>query len=258
MNLEQARQRVRALRDEIEYHNYRYYVLDDPVISDAEYDRLMRELQALEREFPELVTPDSPTQRVGGAPRPGFSTVRHFTPMLSLANAFDEEDLLEFDRRVRELVGGGPVEYVVEPKVDGLAVSLYYEDGLLVWGATRGDGEVGEDITPNLKTIRSIPLRLRTADARRVEVRGEAYMPKAAFAELNAAREEAGEPAFANPRNAAAGSLRQLDPRVTASRHLNIWVYGVGLVEGPALSSHAEALAWLREAGFRVNPGYRT
>jgi DNA ligase (NAD+) len=258
VNLEEARLRVRALREQIEYHNYRYYVLDEPVISDAEYDRLMRELQTLEREFPELVTPDSPTQRVGGEPRPGFATVRHFTPMLSLANAFDEESLRDFDRRVRELVGGESVEYVVEPKIDGLAVSLYYENGLLVWGATRGDGEVGEDITPNLKTIRSIPLRLRTPNVTRVEVRGEAYMPKAAFAELNAAREEAGEPPFANPRNAAAGSLRQLDPRVTASRQLNIYVYGLGLVEGGrAPATHAEALAWLREAGFRVNPGHR-
>ncbi len=257
MDLEEARLKARALREQIEYHNYRYYVLDDPVISDAEYDRLMRELQTLEREFPELITPDSPTQRVGGEPRPGFTTVRHFTPMLSLANAFDEESLREFDRRVRELVGGEPVEYVVEPKIDGLAVSLYYENGLLVWGATRGDGEVGEDITPNLKTIRSIPLRLRASGVRRVEVRGEAYMPKAAFAELNAAREEAGEPAFANPRNAAAGSLRQLDPRVTAARQLNIYVYGLGLVEGPVLATHADALAWLREAGFRVNPGHR-
>lgn len=257
MDLEEARLKARALREKIEYHNYRYYVLDDPVISDAEYDRLMRELQTLEREFPELITPDSPTQRVGGEPRPGFTTVRHFTPMLSLANAFDEESLRDFDRRVRELVGGEPVEYVVEPKIDGLAVSLYYENGLLVWGATRGDGEVGEDITPNLKTIRSIPLRLRASGVRRVEVRGEAYMPKAAFAELNAAREEAGEPAFANPRNAAAGSLRQLDPRVTAARQLNIYVYGLGLVEGPVPATHADALAWLREAGFRVNPGHR-
>lgn len=255
-DLERARERVEALRKEIEKHNYHYYVLDDPLISDAQFDKLMRELEMLEKQYPSLVTPYSPTQRVGGRPREGFTTVRHLTPMLSLANAFDDGDLRDFDRRVRQSLPGETVRYVVEPKIDGLAVSLYYEDGLLVRGATRGDGETGEDITENLKTIKSVPLRLRRT-VPRLEVRGEAYMSKEAFSRLNEAREEDGEPVFANPRNAAAGTLRQLDPRVTASRRLGLFVYGIGFSEGVAPAEHAEVLELLKELGFKVNPEYK-
>ncbi|NHM28288.1 NAD-dependent DNA ligase LigA [Desulfofundulus sp. TPOSR] len=254
--LERARQRIEELRREIEYHNYRYYVLDDPVISDERYDALMRELIKLESKYPSLVTPDSPSQRVGGQPREGFATVRHRIPMLSLANAFDEGELRDFDRRVRSALPGEPVEYVVELKIDGLAVSLRYENGLLVTGATRGDGETGEDITANLKTIRAVPLRL-LRPVPLLEVRGEVYMSKEAFMRLNETREEAGEPLFANPRNAAAGSLRQLDPAVTASRQLSIFVYGTGEIEGVSVNTHAETLALLKELGFPVNPHHR-
>jgi DNA ligase (NAD+) len=254
---EEARRRIEELRREIEYHNYRYYVLDAPVISDAEFDRLVAELVALEQAFPEFITPNSPTQRVGGAPREGFATVRHRLPMLSLANAFEPGELRDFDRRVRAALPGEQVAYVVEPKIDGLAVSLTYENGEFVQGATRGDGETGEDITPNLRTVRSLPLRLLKDAPPLVEVRGEAYMPKEAFAQLNERREEAGEPPFANPRNAAAGSLRQLDPRVTAHRKLDIFVYGLGYSEGLALTSHHAVLEWLAAQGFKVNPHYR-
>lgn len=250
--LEKAKQRIEELRREIEYHNYRYYVLDDPEISDERYDALMRELLKLESQYPSLVTPDSPSQRVGGRPREGFATVRHRVPMLSLANAFGEDELRDFDRRVRSLLGGEKVEYVAELKIDGLAVSLRYENGLLVTGATRGDGETGEDITANLKTVRAIPLRLRRSIPL-LEVRGEAYMPKEAFLRLNEAREEAGEPLFANPRNAAAGSLRQLDPAVTASRQLSFFAYGIGESEGLEVRTHTETLTLLRELGIPVN-----
>ncbi|WP_027717819.1 NAD-dependent DNA ligase LigA [Desulfovirgula thermocuniculi] len=251
-DLEKVKQRLEELRREIEYHNYRYYVLDDPEISDERYDALMRELLKLESQYPSLVTPDSPSQRVGGRPREGFATVRHRVPMLSLSNAFGEEELRDFDRRVRTLLGGEKVEYVAELKIDGLAVSLRYENGLLVTGATRGDGETGEDITANLKTVRAVPLRLRR-EVPLLEVRGEAYMPKEAFLRLNEAREEAGEPLFANPRNAAAGSLRQLDPAVTASRQLSFFAYGIGESEGFAARTHAETLTALRELGIPVN-----
>ncbi|RJQ28601.1 MAG: NAD-dependent DNA ligase LigA [Peptococcaceae bacterium] len=258
---DRTRQRVEELRREIEEHDYRYYVLDAPVISDDRYDRLMRELKQLEQQRPELVTPSSPTQRVGGKPREGFATVRHRVSMLSLANVFAEGELKDFDRRVRSALPGEAVEYVVEPKIDGLAVSLLYEDGRFIRGATRGDGETGEDISENLKTIRSVPLRLRRPVSGPIpgalEIRGEAYMPKEAFAGLNEAREEAGEPLFANPRNAAAGSLRQLDPRVTAGRKLDIYVYGIGYSEGPVPESHAGMLSLLRELGFRINPHYQ-
>ena len=253
--LEQARGQAEALRKEIEIHNHRYYVLDEPSISDASYDRLMRELEKLEEQFPSLVTPYSPTQRVGGRPREGFSTVRHLTPMISLANAFDEGELRDFDRRVRQALPGEAVRYVVEPKIDGLAVSLYYENGVLVRGATRGDGETGEEITENLKTIRSVPLRLhRTLPG--LEVRGEAYMSKESFARVNEVREEAGEPLFANPRNAAAGTLRQLDPKVTASRRLALFVYGIGYSDGVAPEEHTGVLELLKDLGFKVNPEY--
>ncbi|MGQ9497095.1 MAG: NAD-dependent DNA ligase LigA [Desulfotomaculales bacterium] len=257
MDLETAKKRVEELRRQIEHHNYLYYVLDAPVISDAEFDALVRELEALERQFPELITPESPTQRVGGRPREGFATLAHLTPMLSLANAFDEDEVRDFDRRVRSALPGEPVGYVVEMKIDGLAVSLVYEDGLFRRGATRGDSEVGEDITANLKTIRSIPLRLLQPAPPVLEVRGEVFMPKEAFARLNEARDAAGEPPFANPRNAAAGSVRQLDPRVTAGRKLDIFIYGVGFAEGAPVRTHSEALAWLRTLGFKVNDHWR-
>lgn len=274
-NIDLARERAEALRKELEVHNHRYYVLDEPTISDALYDKMMRELEKLEKQFPSLVTPYSPTQRVGGRPREGFTTVRHLSPMLSLGNAFDEGELRDFDRRVRQALPGEEVRYVVEPKIDGLAVSLYYENGILFRGATRGDGETGEDISENLKTIRSVPLRLHRS-VPGLEVRGEAYMSKESFSRLNEAREEAGEPLFANPRNAAAGTLRQLDPRITASRKLDIFVYGIGYTEweskerghtsgggmsptngGVAPAGHAEVLELLKELGFKVNPRYR-
>ncbi|MEW6446800.1 MAG: NAD-dependent DNA ligase LigA [Bacillota bacterium] len=254
---EEAERRMEELRREIEYHNYRYYVLDAPVISDAEFDRLVAELSSLEEAYPELVTPNSPTQRVGGAPREGFATVRHIVPLLSLANAFSPEELRDFDRRVRSALLGEAVSYVVEPKIDGLAVSLTYRNGEFVQGATRGDGETGEEITPNLRTVRSLPLRFLKDAPPVVEVRGEAYMSKESFVKLNERREEAGEPPFANPRNAAAGSLRQLDPKITAHRKLDLFVYGIGYSEGLALSAHHAVLEWLAEQGFKVNPHYR-
>ncbi len=250
---EEARLELQKLREEIEHHNYQYYVLDNPQITDARYDRLMGKLLAWEEKYPELVTSDSPSQRVGGAPLKEFGTVRHRVPMLSLSNAFGEAELMEFDRRVRSGLGGGPVEYVVELKIDGLAISLTYEDGLFNRGATRGDGEVGEDITQNLKTIRSIPLKLKKNVAA-LDVRGEAFMPKKEFARLNEEKELAGEPPFANPRNAAAGSLRQLDPRVTAKRSLNAFLYAIGYLEGLEVKTHWEALELLKEMGFNINP----
>lgn len=252
MDLVAARQRVTELRRLIEEHNYRYYVLDQPVISDQEYDVLMQELLALEEAYPELRTPDSPSQRVGGAPREEFTQVRHPQALLSLNDAFNEGDLRDFDRRVQELAGG-PVEYVIEAKIDGLAVALTYNDGLFTLGATRGDGQVGEEVTANLKTISALPLRLRQPLPLLV-VRGEVYMPKGAFAALNAAREEAGEPLFANPRNAAAGSLRQLDPKITASRSLSLFVYQVISLNGAAVTTQAGALDFLAEVGLPVNP----
>ena len=252
--------RAADLREQIDLHNYRYYVLDDPLIPDAEYDRLMRELQALESEHPELVTPESPTQRVGAKPAEGFGEVRHAIPMLSLENCFSEEELLAFDRRVRErLERDGQVYYVAEPKLDGLAVSLRYEDGRLVQGATRGDGTTGEDITQNVRTVHSIPLRLRGSAVPRVlEVRGEVFMPKAGFEEMNRRAAERGEKVFVNPRNAAAGSLRQLDPSVTAARPLEFFCYGWGELEGAeAPASHSGMLERLRDWGVRVSPEAR-
>ena len=206
-SLEQARERMEFLCKELEMHNYNYYVLDMPTITDFEYDMMLRELEELEKQFPSLASPNSPTRRVGGLPQEGFKTVKHLTQMLSLANAFNEGELRDFDRRVRQSLPGETVEYVVEQKIDGLAVNLYYENGIFIRGATRGDGENGEDITENLKTIHSIPLQLNKP-VPSLEVRGEAYMPKASFARLNEARDELGEPLFANPRNAAAGTLR--------------------------------------------------
>lgn len=258
-----AAERIAALRSEIDAHNYRYYVLDEPTIPDAEYDRLFRELKALEAEHPELVTPESPTQRVGGEALAAFGQVRHEIPMLSLGNAFEEQDLLDFDRRVREgldlppgdLFGGGvEVDYSCEPKLDGLAVSLLYENGMLVRGATRGDGSVGEDISANVRTVRNIPLKLHGEGWPVVlEVRGEIYMPKAGFEALNARQLESGGKPFANPRNAAAGSLRQLDPRITASRPLEFCAYGIGRAEGELPSTHMDILHALKRWGLPVS-----
>ncbi|ROR32253.1 NAD-dependent DNA ligase LigA [Inmirania thermothiophila] len=251
---EAVRARAEALRREIEYHNYRYYVLDDPVIPDAEYDRLLRELQQIEAMHPELVTPDSPTQRVGAPPRADFGEVPHAVPMLSLDNAFDEGEVAEFDRRVRERLGVARVAYACEPKFDGASVSLRYEDGVLVRAATRGDGRRGEDVTPNARTIRTVPLRLLGAGWPRVlEVRGEVVIPREAFARLNEARRAAGEPPFANPRNAAAGSLRQLDPGVTAARPLVFVPWGFGELSEPLAPTHSASLRRLAAWGFRLS-----
>lgn len=251
-------ERARRLREAIHYHNYRYFVLDDPEISDEAYDALVRELEALEAEHPELITPDSPTQRVGGAPLTAFATVRHRVPMMSLANAMDEQELRAFDERVRRLAGAERVEYVAELKIDGVAVTLTYEEGLFVRGATRGDGVQGEDVTQNLRTIGSIPLRLTRPVT--LDVRGEVYMTKEGFRALNERRAATGEPLFANPRNASAGSLRQLDPKVTAQRPLDAFFYGIGFIEaagganGAAPGTHMEALELLRQLGLKVNP----
>jgi DNA ligase (NAD+) len=224
--------RAAALRQQIEAANHAYYVLDSPSLADGEYDRLMQELRALEAAHPELVTPESPTQRVGAAPSERFAPVRHRVPMLSLANAFSLEDLHAWYEHARDRAGREPGPFVVEPKVDGLAISLLYADGMLVRGATRGDGTTGEDVTPNLRTVRSIPLRLPPDAPRRLEVRGEVYLSPAAFERINEERAAAGQPQFANPRNCAAGSVRQLDPRVTASRPLQVFLYALGEVEG--------------------------
>jgi DNA ligase (NAD+) len=252
MDIKQAREEIEKLREEIRKHDYYYYVLDQPVISDDEYDALMRRLMWLEQVFPELVTPDSPTQRVGGQPLKAFGTVQHRVPMLSLANAFSEGELKDFDRRVRNAVGDD-VEYVVEYKIDGLSVALWYENGVFVRGATRGDGYTGEDVTENLKTIRSVPLKLNKPFT--LEVRGEVFMSKKDFEALNEQRREQGQPLFANPRNAAAGSLRQLDPRVTASRPLDIFIFNLQYIEdGQMPETHCDAIELLREIGFKVSP----
>lgn len=256
MKKSEAEKRIKELRELINYHNKQYYVYDNPVISDAEYDKLMRELEELERKFPELVTPDSPTQRVGGEPLPYFTQVVHRVPMMSLSNAFDEGELRDFHRRVTEVVGND-VEYVVELKIDGLAVSITYENGIYKTAATRGDGEVGEDVTQNVKTIKSVPLKLDFPPDKSpaiLEVRGEVYLPKEDFRKLNKEREEQGLPLFANPRNAAAGSLRQLDPKVTAKRPLAVFIYGLGYAEGIEFETHYEALQFFKRIGLRVNP----
>ena len=249
--------KIKKLRDEINEYNYHYYVLDNPVISDAEYDRLFRALQSLEAEYPESVTPDSPTQRVGATPLKEFPEVKHEIPMLSLDNAFDDSEVLAFDKRVIDrLKGFTEMEYACEPKLDGLAISLRYENGIFVRGATRGDGATGEDVTSNLRTVKSIPLRLLGTQFPAVlEVRGEVYMPKSGFLALNTAAEKKGEKIFANPRNAAAGSLRQLDPRITAKRPLALYCYSLGVVEGMEMpSTQGEMLERLKDFGFAVNP----
>jgi DNA ligase (NAD+) len=253
----QIAERLRKLREEIEYHNYRYYVLDDPVISDVEFDSLMKELISLEDEHPELVTEDSPTQRVGALPITAFVQVVHRSPMMSLANTYSLQELKAFDVRVRKALPGETVEYVAELKIDGLAVSLTYEDGYFARGATRGDGTRGEDVTHNLKTIRSIPMRLRYGNPVTVDVRGEVFMPGREFRKLNEERRLSGDALFANPRNAAAGSLRQMDPKITAARQLDIFAYGIGDVSGVTLTTQMEVLDFLGKSGFRVNPNVK-
>ncbi|MGZ4203451.1 MAG: NAD-dependent DNA ligase LigA, partial [Thermoleophilaceae bacterium] len=251
-------QRAAELRRQLDHHSHRYYVLDDPEVSDAEYDALLNELREIEAEHPELLTPDSPTQRVGAKPLEKFEQVRHLQPMLSLANARNEDELRAWETRIHNLlarqgVEDARIEYVAEPKIDGLAISLIYENGVLVRGATRGDGEIGEEVTQNLRTIKAIPLRVEGAPPL-LEVRGEVYLPRSSFAKLNEQRAAEGLPTFANPRNSAAGSIRQLDPQLAASRPLSIWCYSVGVVEGLSLPTQFEWLDWLRQHGFRVSP----
>ncbi len=251
-------ERVEQLRREINLHNHRYYVLDDPLISDQEYDRLIEELRTLEAEHPQLLTDDSPTQRVGAAPADGFTQVQHRQPMLSLGNAFDLDSLQAWYRRVSGLLDGMAFPMVCELKIDGLAVSLTYQDGALVQGATRGDGTTGEDVTQNLRTVRSIPLTLMGDYPPFLEVRGEVYMPLESFRRLNEHRAERGEPLYANPRNSGAGTIRNLDSRITAERNMQIWVYSLIHSDGaPHPDNHWEALEWLKSLGFRVNPHNR-
>src|SRR6201991_2086909 len=252
--------RAAELRTELEHHGYRYYVLDDPEIGDDEYDALLDELRAIEAEHPELRTPDSPTQRVGAPPLERFERVEHHEQMLSLGNARNEEELRGWENRLANYlkrldITASEFSYTTEPKIDGLAISLTYEDGVLVRGATRGDGRVGEDVTQNIKTIGSVPLRLNTpSPPGPVQVGREAYLPIAAFKALNERRAENEEPTFANPRNSAAGSIRQLDPALAAERPLSTWIYGIGAVKGLDLPTHMDEVAWLREQGFKVNP----
>ena len=258
MVTEALKKKVEKLREEIEYHNYRYYVLDQPEISDAQYDRLMRELEKIEEEHPELRTPNSPTQRVGAPPLEAFELVRHSIPMLSLSNAFDESEAKDFDKRVKKILGSSSdIAYVAEPKLDGLAVELVYERGQFVVGSTRGDGVNGENITQNLRTIKTIPLQLIRKEIpvpERLEVRGEVIIQLDKFKALNRKREKMGEPPFANPRNAAAGSVRQLDSKITAERPLEIYCYGVGEVRGRTFKAHWEILETFPKWGLRTNP----
>lgn len=255
MSREGPQRKAEELRRQINYHNYRYYVLDDPVISDGEYDALMRELKELEKNQPELITPDSPTQRVGGQPTEGFPPVEHKVPMLSLDNTYSHDELRDFDRRVRKALEEVSCRYVAEPKVDGVAVSLKYENGIFALGSTRGNGAVGDDITANLKTINSIPLHILTdaKDLLNIEVRGEVYISRAGFQKLNAEREEEGQSLFANPRNAAAGSLKQLNPKIVAKRRLNIFIHSIAKPPSERFGSHYDTLQILKEAGFRIN-----
>ncbi len=252
-------ERVKTLRQEINYHNYRYYVLDDPEIADAEFDRLMRELESLEKDHPELITADSPTQRIGAEPLKEFAEVKHAVPMLSLANAFSNSEVDDFDRRGRERLAVSSLEYSVEPKLDGLAISLLYRDGVLSRAATRGDGTTGEDVTLNVRTIDAIPLRLLGDNhPPELEVRGEVIITKAGFEALNEQQRKNNAKLFANPRNAAAGSLRQLDPRITATRPLSFYCYGVGKVAGDSLATrHSDIMQQLKVWGLPVNPESR-
>jgi DNA ligase (NAD+) len=252
--LESIRQRIEKLRELINHHNYRYYVLDSPEISDAEYDQLMRELIRLEEQYPQFITPDSPTQRVGAAPVEEFGVVEHREPLLSLANAFSFEELAAWHDRTKRLLAGQHFDLVCELKMDGLAVALTYVDGMLTTGATRGDGYRGEDITQNLRTIKSIPLSVSKDVPKRFEVRGEVYLSKEGFKRLNEERAREEQPLFANPRNAAAGSVRQLDPRITAKRPLDIYIYGLGWAEGPMPETQWETLEYLKQLGFKISP----
>jgi DNA ligase (NAD+) len=255
---EEAKTRIEQLKSEINHHNYRYHVLDSPEISDAEYDDLMRELQKLEEEYPQFLTPDSPTQRVGAAPLEAFGVVEHPQPLLSLGNVFSPEELTAWYTRTARLAGATPFDFVGEHKIDGLAVALTYVDGKLVTGATRGDGLRGENITQNLRTVRSIPLSVPGDAPPRFEVRGEVYLSKTGFRKLNKERETDGLSLFANPRNAAAGSVRQLDSRITAKRPLDIFIYMLGWAEGKATpDTHWETMAWLKSLGFKINPNNR-
>ena len=262
MSSKAGEKRAAELRKLIAHHDHCYYVLDQPEVTDAQYDALFGELRELEEADPGLLTPDSPTQRVGGKPLEKFSQIEHAEPMLSLGNARSEDELRAWSDRVargleRLDLAAATIRYVTEPKIDGLAISLTYENGVLTHGATRGDGRIGEDVTQNLKTIKAIPLSFPDAPPL-IEVRGEIYLPLSDFGRLNEARAEQDEAAFANPRNAAAGSIRQLDPAVAASRPLSMWTYGVGRLEGTEFESHSESLAWLAEKGFRVNPDVET
>ena len=258
MNDASVRERVERLRAEINRNNHLYFVLDRPDISDADYDALMVELRGLEEQYPELVTLDSPTQRVGAPPTDGFAEVVHPRPMLSLANAFNDDELAAWSRRATNLLDGADFEMVCELKIDGLAVALTYEDGVFVHGATRGDGYRGEDVTRNLRTIRSIPLKVPPEAPRRFEVRGEVYFPRSLFDKLNEERAAQGQPTYANPRNTAAGSLRQLDSRITAQRALDIFVYSVYNLEAaeddPIPDNQWQTMDYLKSLGFKVNP----
>jgi DNA ligase (NAD+) len=258
MDKNAASQRIIELRKILEYHNQRYYQQDDPEISDIEYDRLMRELQELEQQYPDDDLASSPTRRVGAAPLAKFASVAHPSSMLSLANAFSEEEIIDFDNRIKKLAKVEHIDYVAEPKLDGLAVNLIYENGIFIRGATRGDGVTGEDVTQNLKTMSSLPLKMRKGGDKAIpsfiEIRGEVYMERQPFKKLNRRRMEEGEEPFANPRNAAAGSLRQLDPKITSKRPLNIFLYNVGNVKGVSFAKHSEVLDALISWGFPVNP----
>ncbi|HIG99429.1 MAG TPA: NAD-dependent DNA ligase LigA [Thermoplasmata archaeon] len=251
MNKNDAKKQIQKLRDEINYHNYQYYVENNPVISDYEYDMLLKKLEALETQYPTLITSDSPTQRVGGEPLKGFATVGHKIPMISLDNAYSYDELREFDERVKKVVT--EVEYICEPKIDGVSIALIYENGVFIRGATRGDGIKGDDISSNLRTIRSIPLRLHGSNLQNAEVRGEVYFPISSFKRFNKEQEKKGEQVFANPRNAAAGSLRQLDPRIVASRPLDTYLYYISYADKD-FKSQEKSLETLRAAGFRINP----
>jgi len=258
MNKKQAQREIEKLREEIRYHDRKYYVENAPEITDYEYDQLYHRLKSMEEQFPDMVTPDSPTQRVGGEPQEEFATVEHRVPMLSIDNTYSDAEIREFDERCRRWLEGTPPEYVVELKIDGVAISLTYESGVFALGATRGDGFRGDDVTANLRTVRSLPLRLATdAPPPVVEVRGEVYMPRSEFRRLNAGREAAGEPRFANPRNATAGTLKNLDPKVAAARGLRLFTYAVGRVEGASFETHWQCLASFRQWGLPVNPNIR-
>ncbi len=260
MSMKDIKKEIEKLRSEIREHDQRYYVRDLPAISDREYDRLYRRLKDLEEEHPELVTSDSPTQRVGGEPAKGFPEVKHLMPMTSLDNTYSADEMREFDERVKKNLKGETAEYVVELKFDGISTSLLYEHGAWVRGATRGDGTSGDDVTNNLRTIRSIPVSFGSeagSPPSVIEIRGEVYMTKKVLEEINRGKEKSGEEPFANPRNAAAGSLKLLDPKIVAARRLNIFVWGVGYYEGADFKTHAEVLEYLKKAGFRVNPHYK-